>query len=228
MMTELSLRERKKLATRRELRRVALGLVAERGFANVTVEDIAAAADVSPRTFFNYFPTKEAAVFGMDPDRCAALKTAIVTTAPGEPALAAMREVMLGVARGMADDLRALGGDPVGWLRRMTAAKADPHVRAAQAAQMAQVERIVAEGLALRLGADPERDPYPGMLAAVAVATVRSGVIFWSSAGGVMPLDQYVDLAFRALADGLPEDSELRRASGMARNATDVTEGKGE
>ncbi len=68
-----SLRERKKQATRRSLRRIALQLVSDRGFAQVTVEDIAAAADVSPRTFFNYFPSKEAAVFGADPERTAEL-----------------------------------------------------------------------------------------------------------------------------------------------------------
>lgn len=219
-----SLRERKKLATRRELRRIALELVARHGFSNVTVEDIAAAAEVSPRTFFNYFPAKEAALFGMDPDRIAALREAIVATAPGAPALAAVRAVMVGVARGMAQDLGELGGEPAEWLIRMKAARTDPHVRAAQAAQMAQVERIVAEGLAQRLGADLEHDPYPGLLAAVAVATVRSGVVFWSNSGGVMALDRFVDLAFRALEAGLPEESGLRRVTGNGASAAD---GKG-
>src|ERR1700749_3618839 len=83
----VSLRERKKLATRRALRRHALGLVAKRGFANVTVEDIAEAADVSPRTFFNYFPSKEAALFGADPDRAASLRDRLVRTTPGSSAL---------------------------------------------------------------------------------------------------------------------------------------------
>ena len=80
-----SLRERKKQATRRSLRRAALDLVTERGFAHVTVEDIAAAADVSPRTFFNYFPTKEAALFGADPDRITALRERVARLAPASP-----------------------------------------------------------------------------------------------------------------------------------------------
>ena len=83
--THVSLRERKKLATRRSLRRAALNLVAERGFAHVTIEDIAEAADVSPRTFFNYFPSKEAALFGTDPERIPVLRERMIRTARASP-----------------------------------------------------------------------------------------------------------------------------------------------
>jgi AcrR family transcriptional regulator len=205
-----SLRERKKLATRRTLRRVALDLVAEHGLANVTVEQIAEAADVSPRTFFNYFPSKEAAVIGADPDRVTTLRERVVREAPGEPALDALRVVMTEEAQAVADELGELGGDPADWLRRMREARADPHLRAAQAAQMSMVERFIAEGLAERLGADPERDPYPVLLAATATGVLRATITFWAGSGGTLPLDQLVDQAFRALADGLPETAPLR------------------
>ena len=99
-----SLRERKKLATRRALRRIAFQLAAERGFSNVTVEDIAEAAEVSTRTFFNYFPSKEAALFGNDPERVAALREQIAQAAPGESALDALRAALTSDAQAVADD----------------------------------------------------------------------------------------------------------------------------
>ena len=209
-----SLRERKKLATRRSLRRAALDLVTDRGFAHVTVEDIAAAADVSPRTFFNYFPTKEAALFGADPDRIAVLRERVARLAPGEPALTALRLVMVDDARAVADELGELGGDPAGWLRRMKSAQADPQLRAARAAQMAMVERAIADGLAERLGTDPERDPYPGLLAATAAGVFRASISFWAGSGGTVPLEHLVGQAFGALAEGLPERCELRNITG--------------
>jgi AcrR family transcriptional regulator len=200
----VSLRERKKLATRRLLRRATLDLVAERGLSNVTVEDIAEAADVSPRTFFNYFPSKEAALFGGDPDRAAELRDRVAREAPGEPPLVALRTVMAQDAEAIADELRSLGGDPSDWLRRMKVARTDPHVRAAQAAQMAMVERAISEGLAARLGVDLETDLYPLVLAGAVVGVVRACMVFWGGSGGTRQLGQIVDQALQALADGLP------------------------
>src|SRR5215469_9182773 len=221
----VSLRERKKLATRRLLRGAALDLVAEHGMANVTVEDIAAAADVSPRTFFNYFPSKEAALFGgHDPDRAAGLRDRVAHQAPGEPALDVLRTVLAQDAQDMADELRSLGGEPADWLRRMKIARNDPQVRGAHAAQMARLERAIAEGLAMRLGADQETDPYPSVVAAAAVGVVRACIAFWAGSGGTVYLGQLIDQAFRALADGLPEHSALRDVT----SGRDMTSGKDE
>jgi AcrR family transcriptional regulator len=176
---------------------------------------------VSPRTFFNYFPSKEAALFGADPDRAAALRESVVRQAPGEPALDALRVVMASEARAVADELNELGGHPADWLRRMKDARADPHLRAAHAAQMAMVERAITEGLAERLGTDPDRDPYPGLLAALAAGVFRASMTFWAGSGGTLPLDQLIDLAFRALADGLPENCALRHVTGNVADRKD-------
>ncbi len=110
--TSPSLRERKKLATRRAIQRVALDLVAERGYSRVTVEDIAEAADVSPRTFFNYFASKEAALIAADPERTERLRQRLVDEPAGKTPLEALRSVMVEEIRWLAEELAELGESP--------------------------------------------------------------------------------------------------------------------
>jgi AcrR family transcriptional regulator len=68
-VAELGLRERKRLATRRAIQLAALRLVKSRGLDSVTIDDISRDADISARTFFNYFASKESALVGEGPMR---------------------------------------------------------------------------------------------------------------------------------------------------------------
>ncbi|NUT47059.1 MAG: TetR family transcriptional regulator, partial [Saccharothrix sp.] len=114
------LRDRKKRQTRAALGRAAVRLVAEHGLDNVTVEDISAAADVSPRTFFNYFAGKEEALLGPDPEVGPRLRALVVAQPADLSAAAAVREALVAeVAAELADD-REL------WLLRMRVVQQHP------------------------------------------------------------------------------------------------------
>jgi AcrR family transcriptional regulator len=108
--SDSGLRERKKAATRLALSTAALRLAAQRGAAQVTVEDIAAEAGTSTRTFFNYFPTKEAAFVGDDLDRAQAFVTTVVEAPAGTPIWTLLRDTAVETmaARDSSADERAL------------------------------------------------------------------------------------------------------------------------
>jgi AcrR family transcriptional regulator len=154
----MSLRERKKQQTLEALHGAALRLFDEQGFDATTVADIAAAADVSPATFFNYFPTKEAAVWGDAPGAAEALRTRLRERDAGVPALAVVREWIEGLA---------------GWLEPRVVVQLRlrdqvPQVLAAHLQILDRIERDVAAAVAVDLGADVG-DPRPRLVAAIAV-----------------------------------------------------------
>ena len=97
------LRERKKQQTREVIAETARALFVERGFEAVRVAEIARAADVSEKTVFNYFPTKEDLVFWRLEAFEAEILGALRERAPGESALAAFRRFVL-TPRGLIDE----------------------------------------------------------------------------------------------------------------------------
>jgi AcrR family transcriptional regulator len=92
----LGLRERKKIKTRQAIRREAFRLIQENGFAATTVEQIAGAADVSPSTFFRYFPSKESLLLAddLDPLILAALEAQPADLSPTQAIRRAYQTVM--------------------------------------------------------------------------------------------------------------------------------------
>ncbi|HUZ21483.1 MAG TPA: TetR family transcriptional regulator [Acidimicrobiales bacterium] len=212
-------RDRKKLATRRALRLAALDLVAARGLVHVTVEDIAEAADVSTRTFFNYFPTKEAAVLGDEPGKAERMHDRLLARPPEETPLEALRAVAAEELDAFAAEVDELGEGQETWLRRFRLVREEPHLRAAHSARSFATERACAQALAERLGVDADRDPFPALVAAAGIAASRVAVFYWAASGGSSPLPRLLDDAFDSLAAGLPTPCRRTRAPRRAAGA---------
>ena len=98
------LRERKKIRTRQTIRREAFRLIEENGYAATTVEQIAEAAEVSPSTFFRYFPTKESIVLADDLDPV--ILNAVEEQPPGLSPIQAVRRAYQAATANMSDDER--------------------------------------------------------------------------------------------------------------------------
>lgn len=194
-LPEAGLRERKKRATRLALRRAALELAVERGPDHVTVEDIATAADVSPRTFFNYFASKEEALVGEHTDRLAAIRTLVVARPADEPPV-----VALGAA--LAEYVAGLELDRHMWSLRRRLAERHPEVLPRIHGANAQAEREIATAVAERTGL-PAEHPYPELLAALTVTAVRVALMRAACEVDLEPTVAVTE-AFAAIAAGLP------------------------
>jgi AcrR family transcriptional regulator len=185
-----SLRERRKDRTRRMIQAEALRLFAAKGFQATTVEEIAAAADVAPRTFFRYFPTKEEVVFWADYQPTLA---AFVATRPDdEPALEALR-------RGIVDGLAAFyAQDRERLLERIRLAfrTAALHPRLWQ--QQAEWAAGMAGILVERLGAHPDDLEVRAIAAAVAAALFVA-IEEWQAHDGRGDLGALIDRALGAV-----------------------------
>ena len=190
------LRERKKLATRLSIHRAALQLVAERGL-GVSVEDIAERAEVSPRTFFNYFPSKDDAILGLDPAASHHMVEAFLARPATEAPIRALRAVAAAQAAEMAEETEL-------WPLRMRVIEAHPALLGRLAAAFGQSERAMATAIAQRTGTSVDAGIYPMLLAGVAAAATRSALHRWLATDFTASFPDLVDEAWDVLSAGLP------------------------
>jgi AcrR family transcriptional regulator len=208
------LRERKKAETRDALASAALRFADELGPDRVTVEEIAGAAGVSPRTFFNYFTSKEDAIVGSTEASTARVVQELVARPAGEPPLAALREAI----HASADHLQA---DPDDWIIRHRLVGRYPALAARYAARLATVEYELVVEIARRTKLDPDVDTYPAAVVSAAMAASRVALSVWQARDRRGSLPALFDEVFDQLASGftlIPRRSARRGRNGAPAN----------
>jgi len=170
------LRARKKVKVRRALVTAALRLFDARGFEATTIDDITDAAEVSRRTFFRYFRSKED-VFLLDPERKLELiRRDLDARRADEPTLAAVRRALGSVALDYASDVEVVR------LQHRVAAR-EPALAAREYVYQVRWEDAIAKAVAADLGVDPAADTRSRVVAHVTVGALRSAVATWVAGG---------------------------------------------
>jgi TetR/AcrR family transcriptional regulator, regulator of mycofactocin system len=190
------LRERKKAMTRRALQDAAIELFARQGFEQTTVDEIADACDISPRTFFRYFATKEDVLFGDADERRATLVQAIAERPLDEATIDTVREAVCGLAA-------AYEGDRPRMVAKSEILAGNPTLRSRGVERQRDWEAAVTEALLQR---DLARRREHSMLelrlvAGVAMVALRAACDTWVVDGG--DLTPLVAEAFDRIASGL-------------------------
>ncbi len=186
---------------RRELALVALRQYEQKGFAQTTVEEVAAAADYAPSTFFRHFGTKENAVF-FDIDERMMSYRALLDGAPPPrgSAWARVREVLLDNA------VYWVESDPEFALARTRLCHTEPALYTRYLDYCDQVENLVRHVLATDRGTDPDDDVESGVMAGAAVAAFRTALRVWLAEGGRVV--DHLKVGLDAMQVGIPPVSD--------------------
>ena len=195
------LRERKKAETRTALQDAALRLAELHGVDGVSVEAIADEVGVSPRTFFNYFASKDDAILGISPAEPSPLVDELRSRPAGEEPLESMRQSLLA-------STERLQQDPDRWVLRRRLTQRHPALAAKYSARLAEMEQDMVLVIAGRLGLDPEAHTYPGTLVAASMAATRVAMSVWQHHDDPDGLVDLIDEVFTALAAGLPSPTD--------------------
>lgn len=194
------LRARKKQRTRRTIERAALDLFDKHGFDGTTIDEIAAASDISPRTFFHYFPSKEDVVLADYAIRLEQIVVALKASTSDQAPWPALRSAFLAVAVDYESEHEQL-------LRRFRIISTTPAVSARSLLLQSTWERTITEAVADWLGVDAADDIRPGLIAGAALAAMRASLARWLTSDGHTRLPDHIEDCFDLLGTGLGDIS---------------------
>ncbi|WP_405664607.1 TetR/AcrR family transcriptional regulator [Streptomyces sp. NBC_01166] len=201
------LRERKKQATRRAIAEAAVRLAAEHGVENVTVEAISEAAGVSPRTFFNYFPSHDDAFVLVDDEVGERIRESVRRAPAERPPLDVVRDALVA-------ELDGFEARQELWALQSKVLQRSPHLihrgLKAHVAEEKALAVAIGEWLdATRDGTDgpPGTAVFPRLLAAVTQTALRVAIEHWCDHPGETVLAEIFQDVFAQLAQGLPRPS---------------------
>lgn len=201
------LRERKKQATRRAIAEAAVRLAAEHGVENVTVEAISEAAGVSPRTFFNYFPSHDDAFVLVDDEVGERIRESVRRAPAERPPLDVVRDALVA-------ELDGFEARQELWALQSKVLQRSPHLihrgLKAHVAEEKALAVAIGEWLDATRGGTagpPGTAVFPRLLAAVTQTALRVAIEHWCDHPGETVLAEIFQDVFAQLAQGLPRPS---------------------
>ncbi|MFE7932031.1 TetR family transcriptional regulator [Streptomyces sp. NPDC057456] len=195
-----TLRERKKQRTRDALLRAAVELFTSQGYERTTVDEIAAAVDVSQRTFFRYFAGKDEAALALVEMTVERFVEAVRERPPHEPPMEALRQAVLDGWHSINEVVESVVPVEL-YLRMYRVIESTPVLLAAHLRRSVEVEEVLARVVAEREGLDVDADPRPRLAVAVFSGVMRVTERQWST-GADFSLDGIRALTSRYL-DGV-------------------------
>jgi len=183
------LRQRKQQETRERLKRAAMALFLERGFEATTLDDIADAADMSRRSFFHYFASKEDVVAAWQEDAAAALVTEILARPADESMLTAAENAIATAIKRI---------DPTEAAAMSRLKRDNPALQARDQLKYEKLERALADGLAQRAGRKSDR-LKARLVAMIATGAMRVGGESWIGEGAREKPEAFVKRTFDAI-----------------------------
>lgn len=191
--TPIGRRERRKLDTWRAIRHTALRLIAERGYNNVSLDDIADAADVSRATLFNYFRSKEAMLFDADPEEQSQWETFMASRAEDEHPWATLEAFFLDYTGRYETKLRL----------QKQIQKDVPNLKAANQDGSVRLHAFLSAWLQARLVAQQHNPDEADFLLSVAFAGMTNAFARWDPTQDFSVFQDLIRRAFQWAGQGL-------------------------